>query len=58
MKKVELSIYEGDLQIITRAASLWGQTVEDWIYDAALGRAKQLLEKRKVAREVQNETTR
>ena len=46
MQKITLSIYEGDLQIIERAASLWGQEVEHWIYEAALGRAKQLLAKR------------
>jgi len=45
MKKVTLSIYEGDYQQIERAASLWGQEVEHWIYEAALGRAKQLLAK-------------
>ena len=45
MKKVTLSIYEGDYQHIERAASLWGHEVEHWIYEAALGRAKQLLAK-------------
>ena len=45
MKKVTLSIYEGDYQQIERAASLWGETIENYIYEAALNRARALLSK-------------
>ena len=45
MKKVTLSIYEGDLKIIERAAKLWDDTTEEFVYTAALQRAQALLAK-------------
>ena len=45
MQKITLSIYEGDLQIIERAAKLWDDTTEEFIYTAALQRAQALLSK-------------
>ena len=47
MQEITINFYEGDLQLIQRAANLWDETVEDYIYDAALQRAEALLAKRK-----------
>ena len=47
MQKITVNFYEGDLQLIQRAAKLWDETVQDFVYDAALQRAEMLLAKRK-----------
>ena len=47
MQEITINFYEGDLQLIQRAANLWDETVQDFVYDAALQRAEMLLAKRK-----------
>ena len=47
MQKITLNFYEGDLQKIKRAATLWDEPVDEFVYDAALQRAEALLAKRK-----------
>ena len=47
MQNVTINFYEGDLHLIKRAAALWDEPVEDFVYDAALQRAEALLAKRK-----------
>ena len=49
MKKITIDVYEGDLYLIKRVAEMWGDTVESFIYDAAVNRAQMLVAKRKKA---------